>query len=51
MTPYEKMICILLTLGFLLFFGGSVAFEAKVPILGAILGGDFLCVEGTCFLL
>ena len=39
MTGYQKVLCILLALGFLLVFGGFCAFEAGLPILGAILGG------------
>lgn len=40
MTGYLKTLCILFALGFLLVFAGFCAFEAKLPILGVILGGS-----------
>lgn len=39
MQGYQKVLCVLISLGFLLFVAGSSAFEAKMPILGVILLG------------
>lgn len=52
MTGYQKAICILLAIGFLLSLAGNFAFVEQMPILGLILGGSgFLFVLSALLIL